>query len=156
MNNDRAPVCPVADRPASGLAGRLRHAIDDPAGFGLVEALVAVTVLVIGLLAVSGLTLTTAAQARIADLRTDQSVAAQMAFEQMRFDGFANAESGVDTVVTGGREFIVTTVVTEVNGRTKAVAATVAAASGGLTERTYTTALHAPRSLPPEENPLDP
>lgn len=137
-------------------ANCFQHALRDERGFGLVEALVAVTVLVIGLLAVSGLTLTTAAQARIADLRTDQSVAAQMAFEQLRADGFVNAASGVDTVVTGGREFVVTTVVTDVNGRTKAVSATVAAASGGLTERTYTTALHAPRSLPPEENPLDP
>ena len=138
------------------LARRLRGSMDDQRGFGLVEALVAVTVLVIGLLAVSGLTLTTAAQARIADLRTDQSVAAQMAFEQLRAEGFANAESGLDTVVTGGREFYVTTVVTDVNGRTKSMAATVAAASGGLTERTYTTSIHAPRSLPPEENPLDP
>lgn len=137
-------------------ANRFRCVVQDEAGFGLVEALVAVTVLVIGLLAVSGLTLTTAAQARIADLRTDQSVAAQMTFEQLRAEGFVNAASGVDTVVTGGREFIVTTVVTEVNGRTRAVSATVAASGGGLTERTYTTALHAPRSLPPEENPLDP
>lgn len=138
------------------LAGRFRRSIDDQGGFGLVEALVAVTVLVIGLLAVSGLTLSTAAQARVADLRTDQAIAAQMSFERLRSDGFTNAESGVDTVVTGGREFFVTTVVTEVNKRTKTVSATVAAASGGLTERTYATALHAPRSLPPEENPLDP
>ena len=135
-------------------ADRLRRALADERGFGLVEALVAVTVLVIGLLAVSGLTLTTAAQARIADLRTDQSVAAQMTFEQLRAEGFTNAASGVDTVVTGGRQFVVTTTVTEVNGRTKSVSATVAAASGGLTERTYTTALHAPRPLPPEQNPL--
>lgn len=135
---------------------RLRRAFEDERGFGLVEALVAVTVLVIGLLAVSGVTLTTAAQARIADLRTDQSVAAQMAFERVRARGFENATSGVDTVVTGGREFFVTTVVTDINKRTRTVSATVAAASGGLTERTYTTALHAPRSLPPEENPLDP
>lgn len=138
------------------LAGRFRRSIDDQDGFGLVEALVAVTVLVIGLLAVSGLTLSTAAQARVADLRTDQAVAAQMSFERLRSEGFTNAASGVDTVVTGGREFYVTTVVTEVNKRTKAVSATVAAASGGLTERTYTTALHAPRTLPPEENPLEP
>lgn len=137
-------------------ADRFRRSIADQRGFGLVEALVAVTILVIGLLAVSGLTLTTAAQARIADLRTDQAVAAQMAFERLRSEGFANAASGVDTVVTGGREFFVTTVVTDINKRTKAVSATVAAASAGLTERTYTTALHAPRSLPPAENPLDP
>lgn len=141
---------------ASWCRARARRLAREERGFGLVETLIAVTMLVIGLLAISGLTLTTAAQARVADLRTDQSVAAQVVFETLRREGFSNASSAVDTLMIGGREFVVTTVVTEVNSRTRTVTATVAAAAGGLTERTFSTALHAPRPLPPEENPLDP
>ena len=90
------------------LASRLRQMRDDERGFGIVEALMAVTILVIGLLAVSGLTLATAAQAQIADLRSDQMTAGQTAIEQLRRGGFDTAASGVDTVTSGGREFFVT------------------------------------------------
>ncbi|MFW6088294.1 MAG: type IV pilus modification PilV family protein, partial [Gemmatimonadota bacterium] len=56
------------------MSERLRATIRDEKGFGLVETMIAITILVIGLLAVSGLSLATAAQARIADLRSDQMV----------------------------------------------------------------------------------
>lgn len=127
---------------------RLRSVTGDEHGFGLIEALIAVTLLVIGLLAVSGLTLATAAQARIADLRSDQMITGQSAIETMRENGFASATSGVDTVTTGGREFYVTRTVTDINTRTKLISVSIAPASGGLTTRNFSTVLHSPRSIP--------
>lgn len=128
---------------------RLGQALSGEEGFGLVEAMIAVTILVIGLLAVSGLTLATAAQARIADVRSDQMVAGQEAIETVRRTDFASVASGVDTVSAGGRELIVTTSVVELGSRTKEVTVDIAPASGGLTTRSFTTVLHNPRSLPP-------
>jgi Tfp pilus assembly protein PilV len=132
----------------SRLGDRLRFIRDDERGFGLVEALIAVTMLVIGLIAVSGLSLTTAAQAQIADLRSDQMTAGQTAIEQLRRGGFDAASSGVDTLTSGGREFYVTRTVTEVNSLTKSVDVVIAPASGGLTSRSFSTVLHSARSIP--------
>lgn len=128
--------------------GRMRSVMGDERGFGLIEALLAMTLLVIGLLAVSGLTLATAAQARIADLRSDQMVTGQATIETIRRGGFAAASSGVDTVTTGGREFYVTRTVTDINTRTKLISVSIAPSSGGLTTRNFSTVLHAARSIP--------
>jgi len=126
----------------------LAKALRSEEGFGLVEAMIAVTILVIGLLAVSGLTLATAAQARIADVRTDQMAAGQEAIESARRTDYASVASGVDTVSAGGRELVVTTTVVALGNRTKEVTVDVAPVSGGLTTRSFTTVLHKPRSLP--------
>ncbi|MFW6083667.1 MAG: type IV pilus modification PilV family protein [Gemmatimonadota bacterium] len=131
-----------------GAAMRMRRLLRDERGFGLVEAMIAMTILVIGLLAVSGLALATATQAQVADLRSDQMVAGQAAVERARSLDFDSVESGVDTVSSGGREFVVTTTVTGLNGRTKAVSVDVAPLSGGLPTRSFSTVLHVPRSLP--------
>lgn len=128
----------------------------DERGFGLVETMVAITLCVLGLLAVSGLTLATATQGRVADLRNDQVTTGQRVIEQLRRDGFDAAESAVDTLVTNGRTYYVTLTVTEVNRRTKSVSALVTPSVAGLTARTFTAVLHAPRALPPEHNPFDP
>lgn len=149
MRSDRRRT--VSSRLVS-FRGKLR----EEAGFGLVETMIAITILVIGLLAVSGLTLATAAQGRIADLRTDQAVTAQRVIEGLRRDGFENAVSGVDTVMTSGREYYVTRTVTETNRRTKTVTTVVTPAAAGLASRTFTAVLHAPRALPPEHNPFLP
>ena len=136
-------------RPARlGSVERLRRSLRDERGFGLVEAMIAMTILVIGLLAVSGLSLATAAQARIADLRSDQMVAGQAAIEQARRLDFGSVASTVDTVTSGGREFVVTTTVTSLSTRTKQVAVDVAPLAGGLQTRSFSTVLHNPRSLP--------
>ncbi|TFG65108.1 MAG: hypothetical protein E4H28_04530 [Gemmatimonadales bacterium] len=126
----------------------LRSITRDESGFGLVEALIAVTVLVIGLLAVSGLSLATAAQARIADLRSDQMITGQSVIEDARQAGFGAAVSGVDTVTTGNRVFYVTRTVTVSNSRTKLINVSIAPASGGLTTRNFSTVIHDARSLP--------
>lgn len=129
-------------------ADRFRRVLRDERGFGLVEAMIAVTILVIGLLAVSGLALATAAQARIADLRSDQIVAGQAAIEQARRLDFGSVTSGVDTVDSGGREFVVTTTVNDLSLRTKEVSVEVAPLAGSLPTRDFGTVLHNPRSLP--------
>ncbi len=127
---------------------RVREKCSEEYGFGLIEALIAVTLLVIGLLAVSGLTLATAAQARIADLRSDQMITGQTVIENMRQAGFDAAVTGVDTVTTGGRVFYVTRTVTVANTRTKLINIAIAPASGGLTTRTISTVIHDTRSIP--------
>lgn len=128
---------------------RLSHALKNEDGFGLVEAMIAITILVIGLLAVSGLTLATAAQARIADLRSDQMVAGQSAIETVRRMDFASVASEVDTVSAGGRDLVVTTTVVDLGSRTKEVTVEIAPPTGSLTTRSFSTVLHNPRSLPP-------
>jgi len=127
---------------------RVREKASDQRGFGLIEALIAVTLLVIGLLAVSGLTLATAAQARIADLRSDQMITGQTVIEDMRRAGFASAVSGVDTVTTGNRVFYVTRTVTVANTRTKLISVSIAPSTGGLITRSFNTVIHDKRPLP--------
>lgn len=138
------------------LTNRTKAYLRDEAGFGLVETMVALTILVVGLLAVSGLTLASASQARIADLRSDQAIAGQRAIEMKRQGGFAAAATSTDTVFAGGREFYVTTTVTSLNDRTKSLDVVVTPAAGGLPPRSYGSLLHLPRNLPPENNPLVP
>ena len=127
---------------------RLRRALHDEQGFGLVETMIAITILVIGLLAVSGLTLATAAQARIADLRSDQMVAGQAAIETVRRTNFSAVASRVDTVASGGRNLVVTMTVVELGQRSKQVTVDVTPVNGSFTSRSFSTVLHNPRSLP--------
>lgn len=126
---------------------RARRLAANDAGFGLVEALIAVTMLVIGLLAVSGLSLAAATQARVADWQADQAEAGQVAIEDVHLQGFAAAASGTDTVTIDGHDYVVTLTVTNLNGRVKDVQAQVAAV-GSLPARTFTTRLYLPRALP--------
>lgn len=130
------------------MSERLRNAIRDEQGFGLVETMIAITILVIGLLAVSGLSLATAAQARIADLRSDQAVAGQAAIEAIRMTDFGSVASGVDTVASGGRTLVVETTVVELGQRAKQVTVEVTPTSGPITSRSFSTVVHYPRSLP--------
>ena len=58
------------------VVSQVRARLDDDSGFGLVETLIALTILVIGLVAVSGLSLTSADQARIANWRSQQAAVA--------------------------------------------------------------------------------
>jgi prepilin-type N-terminal cleavage/methylation domain-containing protein len=127
---------------------RFRNAILDENGFGLVETMIAITILVIGLLAVSGLSLATAAQARISDLRSDQMVAGQATIEAVRRTDFGSVASGVDTVASGGRTLIVSTTVVKLGQRAKQVTVDVTPVSGPITSRSFSTVLHNPRSLP--------
>lgn len=121
-------------------------------GFGLVETLIAFTILVIGLLAVSGLTLASATQARLADRWSDIATAGQLTIETVQFRGYNSATNGTDTVSVGGRDYPVTLTVTDLSTRVREVQVVVEG-SGPAFRRTFTARVHRPRSLPMPYSP---
>lgn len=121
-------------------------------GFGLVETLIALTILVIGLLAVSGLTMAAATQARIADWRSDMTAAGQLALEELQLEDFAAIASGSGTFAVGGRDYPVSITVTVISSRVKEVQVVVEGA-GTLDADTFTTRIHRPRPLPVPVSP---
>ena len=129
----------------------LRRA-EDERGFGLVETLIALTILVVGLLAVTGLTMAAATQARIADWRSDMTAAGLLALEEVRLLDFASVASGADTFDVGGRDYPVSITVTDVSSRVKEVRVIVEGA-GTLGADTFTTRVERPRPLPLPLNP---
>ena len=129
----------------------LRRAKDER-GFGLVETLVALTILVIGLLAVTGLTMAAATQARIADWRSDMTAAGLLALEEVRLLDFTSVASGADTFDVGGRDYPVSITVTDVSSRVKEVRVIVEGAVT-LAADTFTTRVERPRPLPMPLNP---
>jgi len=130
----------------SRLAACSEH-IGNEEGFGLVEALIAITILVIGLVAVSGLTLASGDQARIAKWRSDQATAGQLALEASEQLGYGSAASGADTITVGGHEYVVAVTVTTISWRVKQVTAQVAAV-GEVGPRSFTTRLYRPTPMP--------
>jgi len=134
------------------LEARLRTHLRDERGFGLVETMIAFTILVIGLLAVSGLTLASAAQARIADRRSDVATAGQVMIETLQLQGFDSAVNRIDTVSVGGKDYPVSLTVTSISSRVREVQAVVDG-SGPAATRTFTARVYRPRSLP---MPYDP
>jgi type II secretory pathway pseudopilin PulG len=130
----------------------LRDRAADEAGFGLVETLIAFTILVIGLLAVSGLTLASATQARVADRWSDIATAGQVSIEMMQLRGYDSATSRADTVNVGGQSYPVTLTVTDLSSRVREVVAVVDGA-GPTARRTFTARVYRPRPLP---GPYDP
>jgi prepilin-type N-terminal cleavage/methylation domain-containing protein len=125
----------------------MRDRIADERGFGLVEALIALTILAIGLVAVCGLSLATAAQARIANWRTRQATAAQIVLEDVQKDGWDSAVSRADTVSLSGHDYTVTIGVTDISSRVKQVTVVVRGV-GDMDSRIFTTRLYKPRPLP--------
>jgi len=126
---------------------RTKASLDDESGFGLVETLIALTILVIGLIAVSGLSLASAGQARTANWRSQQAAAAQMMLEDVQSEGFSAATSSVDTVTISGHDYPVTIDVSSLSSRVKQVTIAVAGA-GDLGAVVYRTRLYKPKPLP--------
>lgn len=124
-----------------------RSRLRDESGFGLVEMLVATTIASIGLLAVAGLQLSVATQARIAAWRTNQALAAQEVFERLNEAGYASVVSGSDSATVDGTVYRVNLSVTTPVVRVKQVTATVAGV-GSLSARSYVTRIHDRRSVP--------
>lgn len=122
-------------------------------GFGIVETLIAFTILVIGLLAVSGLTLASSSQARVADRWSDVATAGQIAIEMIQFQGYDSATNRTDTVSVGGTDYPVALTVTNISSRVREVQAVVDA-SGPASMRTFTARVYRPRSLPQPYDPL--
>ncbi len=121
-------------------------------GFGLVETLIAFTILVIGLLAVTGLTMASASQARVADRWSDIATVGQLTIETVQFRGYDSATSGTDTVSVGGTDYPVTLTVTNVSSRVREVVAVVEG-TGPASVRTFTARVYRPRSLPMPYSP---
>ena len=126
---------------------RLPARLEDESGFGLVETLIAISIFVIGLVAVAGLTSASASQARIATWRTQQSAAAQIVLEEIQTEGWWSAVSGVDTATVAGKDFPVTIGVSTVSSRVKQVTIVVAGVGTADTVM-YRTRLYKPLPLP--------
>jgi Tfp pilus assembly protein PilV len=126
---------------------RVGTLLEDESGFGLVETLIALTILVIGLVAVSGLSLASADQARIANWRSQQTAAAQMILEEVHNEGWDAAASHTDTATVSGHEYAVKVDVSRISTRVKEVTIAVAGV-GDIDSRTFTTRMYKPRPLP--------
>lgn len=133
---------------------RLKATLGDESGFGLVETLIALTILVIGLIAVSGLSVASADQARTANWRSQQAAAAQMVLEDVQREGWWSATSHADTVTVAGHEFPVKIEVTDVTKRVKQVTLVVSGV-GDADTAIYRTRLY--KSIPlPDPVPAGP
>ena len=119
------------------------------AGFGLVEVLVALTILAVGLLAVGGLVWGIARQAREAAIRTEQTLAARQVLDALKDRGYAELTPGTSdtTLVVGERHYTVRRTVSPEGTDLKRLSAAVSAA-GGVPARTYATLLGRHRELP--------
>ena len=119
------------------------------AGFGLIEVLVALTILAVGLLAVAGLTWSVARQTREAAIRTERTLAARQVLEAMADRGFAALTPGTSdtTLVVGKRSYTVRRAVSQEGTELKRLSATVPA-TAGMQGRAFSTLLDRDRGLP--------
>lgn len=130
-----------------GAGSHLRSRLDSESGFGLVEALIALIILAVGLLAVAGIALSVSAQARAGVNTTGQVLAGQQVLEDMVQAGYGNVPTTDTTVTVGNRTFTVSRSVTAAGTRWQEIQVEVE----GIGERppeTFVTRLHAPRTPP--------
>lgn len=124
------------------------------AGFGLAEAMVAILVMSVGLLAVAGITLAVAQQSRASTYTTEQTMVGQEVLEYQLDKGYANltASTTDTTVQVGPRSYEIRVVVTDVGPRARRVDLTVSGqentAATGLSSL-----IHQPRPVPEEYTP---
>ena len=121
--------------------------VADESGFGLVEILITMLIMSVGLLALTTISAGVASQTRISAERTGQAMAAQQVLEDYARRGYSTAASGMDTVQVGGKTYIVTSTVTDVNGRVRQISAVVNG-RGPTTARTYVTRVYDPIPVP--------
>lgn len=131
--------------------GRTRMADD---GFGLLEAVVAILVFGVGLLAVAGLTLSVAGQSRASTYRTEQTMVAQEVLEYQLDRGYAGLAAGTSdtTVAMASRAYDVRVVVTEEGPRAKKVELTVTGFED-TSPTSVSSLVHRPRDIPEEFTP---
>lgn len=141
-----------ADVPGARPGARAVVRAGSEAGIGLVEVLIAVTILAVGLLSIAGISLSVGAQTRWSSWQTDQALAGQSVLERVHREGYAAASSGTDTVMIGDRLYTVNRQVTQVSSRVKEVKVTVSAV-GDVQPRSFVTRLHEARQLPAPPSP---
>jgi Tfp pilus assembly protein PilV len=117
-------------------------------GFGLVEVLIAVVILAFGLLALAGVSLSTASQTRGAAYDTDHAMAAQEILDAMaqNYSGVAVGSSDT-TVSVAGISYSVARTVTQPSAKLKSVQLIVSGGAGAAPD-TFVTRLHEPMTLP--------
>lgn len=123
-------------------------AADRESGFGLVEVLIAVVILAFGLLALAGVSLSTASQTRGAAYDTDHAMAAQEILDAMsqNYSGVAVGSSDT-TVSVAGISYSVARTVTQSAAKLKSVQLVVSGGAGAAPD-TFVTRLHEPMTLP--------
>lgn len=134
-----------------GRYGPRRRLFADPAGFGLIEVMIALTIFAIGMLAVARLSLSVGAQTNWATWQTDQSLAAQQVLERIQRGGYDAAAWGTDTITVGNRMYVAQRTVTNLTPRVKEVSVTInptRADSYGSPPRTFVSRLYKTRPLP--------
>ncbi len=121
-------------------------------GFGLIETLVAITVLSIGLMAASGLSSGTTRLVTSASVLADQTAAAESVFEALRQAGYAAAVSRVDTLRVGSASYVVEVAVADLAPTTKQVVVSVSG-KRAVAARQFTTWMASGGSFPPPAAP---
>lgn len=124
------------------------------AGFGLVEAIVAILVFGVGLLAVAGMTLSVAGQSRASTYSTEQTMTAQELLEYHLDKGYAGLTTGTSdtTVVMDSRSYDVQIVVTDQGPRARKVELTVSGHED-TAPISVSSLVHQPRDIPEEYTP---
>lgn len=125
----------------------LRSRLESESGFGLVEALIALIILSVGLLAVAGIALSVSAQARAGVNTTGQVLAGQQVLEAMVQAGYGNVPTNDTTVTVGNRTFTVSRSITASGTRWEEIQVEVEGI-GEQPAETLVTRLHAPRTPP--------
>lgn len=117
------------------------------AGFGLVEALVAVVVFAIGMLAVAGIALHVGQLATLTAVASDQTMAAEQTFDVLREEDFDVVGSGTGTLQVGSHAYSIERSVTQLSSDTKEVVAVVSGV-GPIRPDTFRTVLHRATGYP--------
>lgn len=124
------------------------------AGFGLAEAMVAIMVMAVGLLAVAGITLAVAQQSRASSYTTEQTMVGQEMLEFQLDQGYAGLTPGTsDTAVqVDSRTYDVEVTVSDVGPRTRRVDLSISGQEN-TSPVTLSSLVHQPRSVPEEYVP---
>ena len=131
----------------SGTRQRPDDEVRGQRGFGLVEAIVAIMVFAVGMLAVAGLALSAGQLTAQSSFRTDQTFAADQVFGALRQADFSTVTDGTRTIQVGAHAYTVDVSVTTVSTDLKDVEAVVAGA-GNVGPDTFRTTLYRPDSYP--------
>lgn len=126
----------------------------DEDGFGLAEAMVAILLLSVGLLAVAGITLAVAQQSRASTYTTEQTLVGQEVLEFQLDQGYAGLTAGTTdtTVQVDSRTYDVEVAITDVGPRARRVNLTITGQEN-TGPVTLSSLVHQPRSVPEEYVP---